>query len=854
MNIVIDGQEIRCEAEQTILEVAREKGIYIPSLCDHLRLTPFSGCRLCIVEILGRKGYSPSCSTCVEEGMEVKTKTRGLQKLRREILELILSEHPNACLICSEKDNCDEYKSTIRKVGEATGCVLCSNNGRCELQEVVGALKIDKVRFPSVYRNFEVKKGDPFFDRNYNLCILCARCVRVCHEVRGASTVSFVFRGSESVIGTILDKTLLDSGCQFCGACVDVCPTGALTERALKYETLPDKETTTICPLCSMGCELEIKLKDGRILSSQPSEAGVVNQGQACVKGRFLIKDLVYSPKRIHKPLIRVNKELEEVGWEEALGFVAQRLKKFKGKDIGLISSPQASCEESFLFRKFAREALKTENSDSTAHFSPLATYMEMARVNGLKPDINFRIKDISKAKVLFLVGSEIAVSHPMIWLEVLKAVRAGAKLVVASSMESFLNRHSSLYLRIKPGSEFYLFSFLCKAFLEKEQEQDASKSDSFEPFKKSLEELHSSQVFEFTGVREEDLKEASEFLFREESSIFLFGSGMTQSPFGSQSVSALWNLASLTGARLFPLGLENNLRGEFEIGEKFSRKGLTFDQIIGAASSGEIKALYLAGPVPELKKAKMEFLVLQDSFKSENIKMADAVLPAATFAETDGTFINNEGRIQKFGRVIKPVGEAKPDWWIISRLAQKMEKKGFDFRTPSGIMEEMRKASPSFLNVSYPEQHKDKAAFIGEEENKEKKFLPLTFGRFSVETSKAYPFLLCVEYNLDFYRNLSLSQEIRGLKILRDSRWIKMNSEDAERLKLKEGETVVVESLSGKINSVVKISGLIPRGMAAASLLWNEEADFSVFNLFSPTPQGVHFSNVLPVKIKRGK
>jgi predicted molibdopterin-dependent oxidoreductase YjgC len=477
-----------------------------------------------------------------------------------------------------------------------------------------------------------------------------------------------------------------------------------------------------------------------------------------------------------------------------------------------------------------------------------------MAQVNDLKPNLNFRIKDISEAKVLFLVGSEIAVSHPMIWLEVLKAVRAGAKLIVASSMESFLNRHASLYLQIKPGSEFYLFSFLCKAFLEKEQEQAASKSESFEPFKKSLEELHPSQVFEFTGVREEDLKEAAEFLFREESSVFLFGSGMTQSPSGSQSLSALWNLASLTEARLFPLGLENNVRGEFGIGEIFSRKGLTFDQIIGAASSGEIKALYLAGPVPEFKKAEMEFMVLQDSFESENIKMADAVLPAATFAETDGTFINTEGRIQKFKRVVKPVGEAKPDWWIISRLAQKMGEKGFDYRTPSGIMEEMRKASPSLLNVSYPEQQKDKAAFIAEEENKEKKFLPLSFDRFSVETSKTYPFLLCVDYNLDFYRNLSLSQEIKGLKILRDSRWIKMNSEDAEQLKLKDGETVVVESLSGKINSIVKISGSIPRGMAAVSLLWNEEADFSVFNLFSPTPQGVDFSNVLPVKIERGE
>jgi len=333
MKITIDNKEIEVEGKKTILEVAREKEIFIPSLCDHPRLAPFTGCRLCIVEVKGTRGYPPSCGTYVEDGMEVRTKTPKLQKLRRQILELILSEHPNACLICSEKDKCDEYKSTIRKVGETTGCVLCSNNGRCELQDVVEALNIKEVSLPSLYRNLEIRKDDPFFDRNYNLCILCGRCVRICHEVRGASTISFIYRGTEAVVSTVLDRTLLDSGCQFCGACVDVCPTGALAERAVRPEGLPDKTVKTICPLCSIGCELDMELKGSRILRSVPSAEGAANHGQACVKGRFTMKDLVYSPQRIVKPLIRKKGELEEVNWEEALKFVARKLKG-KGEEI----------------------------------------------------------------------------------------------------------------------------------------------------------------------------------------------------------------------------------------------------------------------------------------------------------------------------------------------------------------------------------------------------------------------------------------------------------------------------------------------------------------------------------------
>lgn len=843
MKIIIDGKEIEAEGKKTILEVAKENEIFIPSLCDYPQLAPFTGCRLCIVEIKGQKGYPPSCGTLVEEGMEVKTATSKIQKLRREILELILTEHPNACLICSEKENCDEYKSTIRKVGETTGCVLCSNNGRCELQDVVNAVKIDSVRFSSVYRDFDIKRNDPFFDRNYNLCILCGRCVRVCHEVRGASTISFAYRGTQAVVETALDRPLLESGCQFCGACVDVCPTGTLAERAIMHDILPDEKAITICPLCSIGCELEIELKEGKILRSLPSKQGTTNQGQGCVKGRFTIRDVVYSQKRILKPLIRVNKELEEVSWEEALDFIAGRLKKYKGKKAALITSAQASCEESFLFQKFAREVLQTENIDNLARFSPLATYLKAARESGFESDLNFKIEDISKAKSIFLSGENLTVSHPIIWLEVLKAVKAGAKLIVISPGESFLDRFSELWLRVKPGAVFYLLNFLSKILLDKGYE--FTRIEGFQPFKRNIDKLNLSQASEITGVREEDLEQASRLLMRETPAVFLFGIGLTQSPSGNQNISALWNLACLTQAQIYPLGLENNMRGVLEIEHRARGKGLNFNQIARAASTGDIKALYLAGPFPSLEKANLDFLIIQDCFATQNMKRADAVLPSATFAETEGTVVNTEGRIQKFNKVIEPYGEAKPDWWIISRLAEKMGNRGFDYKSPSGIMKEMGQALPGFKGISSSKLGKGKEIFIQEKKKSKKRFIPLKVGHPPLETSKKYPFFMLVDYNLDYYRNLSLSQEIRGLEKLRDPRWIKISPDDAKSLKLEDGDDIVVESSAGKIKGIAKVTESMPEGTVRASLIWSEISSVSYEE---------HSLGILPVKIRRGK
>lgn len=854
MKITIDTQEIEFKGKKTILELARENDIYIPSLCDYVRLTPFTGCRLCIVEVKGRKGYLPSCAVNADDGMEIKTKTPRLQKLRKQILELILSEHPNSCLICSEKDNCDEYKSTIRKVGEVTGCVLCSNNGRCELQDVVEALKIEKVEFPSLYRNIEIKKSDPFFDRNFNLCILCGRCVRICQEVRGAAVLSFVSRGSQAVVGTVLDQPLLETGCQFCGACVDVCPTGALTERAIKYETLPDKITTTVCPFCSMGCELEIALREGKILDSKPSKKGEVNQGQACVKGRFIVRNVVHSSQRILKPLVRVNRDLEEVSWEEAIGFTVKRLKKYTGKKVACVGSLQTTCEDNYVFHKFAREVLKTENIDSLICFSPLEKMLKAAREKSFTPDFNFNIEEIAEARTVFLFGEDIPVSHPIIWLTVLRALNSGANLIVVSPTELSLNRFSSLWLKIKPGSDLALLHFLSKTLIENGKAEDIAKVEHLVSFKDSLGKIDYPHFFEQTGLVQEELEEAARLLSGEGPMAFLFGMGLTQHPWGGQNFEALWNLAQITHARLYPLGLENNQRGEFEIKRHFAPKGKTYDQIIQAVSSGDIKSLYCVGPVPSLEKVSLEFMIVQDSFINENSKKADVVFPAATFAETEGIFINTEGRIQKFNKVIEPQGEAKADWWIISKLAQKMGYKGFDYRNPSGIMRELSKVVGCFRGVSYPNLLKSNKVFAREENKREKQFIPLKYNILPYKISKKYPYFLCLQYNLDYYRSLSLPREIEGLRRIRNPQWIEMSPKDAKDLGLKEGENVVVESSFGKIKGLVKIIEAIPGGVFRAGLLWGEDSNCFTSNLMQACAKESNSLGMIPVKIKRGK
>ena len=735
MTITIDGRPLSFEGHPTLLEVARANGIFIPSLCDHPGLEPYAACRLCLIEIEGRRGYLPACSTPAEEGMNVRTKTPELETLRRGILELILSEHPNACLACAEKTSCDDFKSTIRKVGEVTGCVLCPANGRCQLQRVVEAIGLDRVHFPSLRREGEVRRDDPFIDRDNSLCILCGRCARVCHEVRGASVLTFIFRGSQTVIGTAQDRRLVDSGCRFCGACVDVCPTGSLAERGVRYERPPEEEKPALCPLCGQGCKLRIGLKEGRVLGAVPDPEGVVNRGQACVKGRFLVKDAVRHPSRLLRPMIRIDGRLQPVSWEQALGAAAERLGRFATEGIAVASSAQSSCEDLFLLHRFVSDVLKAGSITGPWVGSAAAELRGLGRAAGRPLPLNFELSDIGRAETILLIGEDLPATQPIVGVEVNRAVRKGAVLLSIGLEGGQNSMRSPVNFSVPPGKEDAFLEALAAAVSNTEEPAAA----------KARQGLRSPErtILEIAGLMKS-----------RKPPLFLFGPALLGRAGGRNVLVALRNLAALTKGRIIPLDREANLRGGLEIAEAFPA---------GCVGPGNgIRALYLAGPYPKPEPGAVEFVVVQGSYMDENASIADIILPETTSFEAEGVFVNIEGRIQLSEKVLDPPGEAKPGWLILGELAGQMGAAGFARQSAADVRRDLAGTVAAFGDLSSPSIPRE-GAFLVEKIGEVEEVLVGRSLAGAAAGSRQVGFR-----DPDDYKGLALAREHKSLKLIR--------------------------------------------------------------------------------------
>jgi len=747
ITISFDGQEVKTQPGKMVLEVAIEAGVYVPYLCYHPGMKPFAACRMCVVSVEGQRGFPTSCTMPVADGMKVQTASTEVNDLRRSVMEMIIAEHPNGCLTCHRVDICGPTDVCLRHVSVNDRCVTCPKNERCELKDTVRYLGMSlESPLQYKYREIPLEVADPFYDRDYNLCIVCGRCVNACEQLRGDDAIAFTMRSGQALVGTSFGTSLLESGCEFCGACIDVCPVGALVERDHKWDK-PRKVERTICPLCPVGCQMNVEYDgDGTLIRVVPEINSPANHGQACFKGKFGLQ-FVNDTSRLHTPLIRRDGQLVEATWDEALEVVAARLAEYSGDSFAFLTSPSSTNEEHYLAQKFARTAMKSNNVDQTSNTQPeltLGLEQSLGHAGATNP-----IWDLEQSGCILVFSSNVTEEHNVVGVPIKRATRKDTKLVVIDSREVELTRYAHIWLRPAPGTEQLLLGGLLKSVIDQGFQKDdwlAENCESPATLQYALSALDLDEIAKTTQVDAADIAEAARLYGEAETSALVYALDNIQPRLARDCVLSLVNLAVVTGnigktgAGIYPMRPGANEQGAWDVGCVPDRlpgyrwvsnpddrqaletlwdssipeiPGLHLAQIIEAAASGQVKSMFLIGASPNFTNGKLgdglaaldnlEFLVVCDSFLTDAAQRADVVLPRATFAEKDGTFTNLERRIQRLkpGKSL-PEGGARPEWQVICDVAHKMGAPGFIQASPSETMDEIARVAPVYAGVSY--------------------------------------------------------------------------------------------------------------------------------------------------------
>ena len=847
VSLTIDGESVTVPSGTTVLRAAAEAGINIPKLCATDSVEPFGSCRLCLVEIEGAKGLPASCTTEVRDGMVVTTQNERLGDIRRNVMELYISDHPLDCL-------------------------TCPTNGDCELQDMAGATGLREVRYGYEGENHldaEKDKSNPYFTFDPSKCIVCSRCVRACEEVQGTFALTIDGRGFESKVAASQDQPFLDSECVSCGACVQACPTATLTENSLIDMGQPEHFAITTCAYCGVGCSFRAEMKGGEVVKMIPHKDGGANHGHSCVKGRFAFGYATHKD-RITSPMIResIHDPWQEVSWDEAFSFAAKKLRGIQEKygegSIGGITSSRCTNEETYLVQKLVRAAFGNNNVDTCARVCHSPTGYGLKTTLGESAGTQ-NFDSVMEADVIMIIGANPTDAHPVFASQMKRRLREGARLIVidprAIELVNAPHVKADYHLGLLPGTNVAILNALAHVILgegleAKEFIEARCDMEAYEDWRNFiLDEKNSPEnVEQESGVPAETIRAAARLFAGEPNGAIYYGLGVSEHSQGSTTVMGIANLAMVTGnlgregVGVNPLRGQNNVQGACDMGsfphelpgyrhvsDPAVRKlfgdewgveikpdpGMRIPNMFDEAVAGRYKGMYVQGEDVaqsdpdthhvEAALSSLECMVVQDLFLNETAKFAHVFLPGSSFLEKNGTFTNAERRISRVRKVMEPLAGLQ-DWEATIGLARAMGYE-MNYSHPSEVMDEIARLTPTFTGVSY-----DKLDELGSIQwpcNDEARTGTPTMhidefvrgkGLFRVtpyvptdeRTSRKYPLLLTTGRILSQYNVGAQTRRTDNLSWHNED-VLELHPHDAEQRGIDEGDWVGVQSRAGE-------------------------------------------------------
>jgi formate dehydrogenase major subunit len=845
VSLTVDGVSLSVPEGTSVMRAAALAGIEIPRLCATESLEAFGSCRLCLVEIEGRKGTPASCTTLVAEGMRVRTQTPQLARLRRGVMELYISDHPLDCL-------------------------TCPTNGHCELQDMAGAVGLREVRYApgASHLDGEKDRSSSYFTYDPTKCIVCYRCVRACEDIQGTFALTVLGRGFDSRIAAGR-TSFMESECVSCGACVQACPTSTLVENTLIAAGQPDHSVETTCAYCGVGCSFVAEMRGNEVVRMVPSRGGGANEGHSCVKGRFAWGYATH-PDRVTKPMIRgsIHDPWKVVSWEEALAHAASELRRIQAKHgrgaIGGITSSRCTNEETYLVQKLVRTAFGNNNVDTCARVCHSPTGYGLKTTLGESAGTqNFESVDL--ADVVMVIGANPTDAHPVFASRLKQRLRAGAKLVVVDPRAIDLvegpHVRAAHHLKLRPGTNVAVANALAHVVVTEglaREDYVAARCDPAEyaRWKAFIAEARNSpEALEAaTGVPAAEVRGAARLYAGAKNGAIYYGLGVTEHSQGSTMVMAIANLAMVTGnlgrpgVGVNPLRGQNNVqgscdmgsfphelpgyrhvsdpavRGMFEAAWKVTldpEPGLRLPNMFDAALDGSFKGIYIQGEDvaqsdPDLQHvsaalAAMECVIVQDIFLNETARYAHVFLPGASFLEKDGTFTNAERRIGRVRKVMPPLS-GKADWEVTLALAEALGHP-MPYDHPSQVMDEIARLTPTFQGVSYEKLERlgsvqwpcnDKAPegtptmHVGQFVRGKGRFMVTEYVPTDERASAKYPLLLTTGRILSQYNVGAQTRRTPNLR-WHDEDVLEIHPHDAEQRGIRDGDAVAVSSRAGE-------------------------------------------------------